>query len=90
MRLRALLLCLLLLLLGCGAAPGAPEDAGCPEHKPRVGAACSGERVCTYLVSTRWEQLLERLGLRTDAGCAEVLSCSALGRWQSRGARHCI
>ena len=82
-------LLLLLLLLGCGACSRAREGEGCPEDKPRVDTACSGERVCTYLVSSRWERLMERLGVQTDAGCAEVLSCSAEGKWQSRGFRNC-
>ena len=81
---RALLLCL---LLGCGQPAAAPD--GCPEDKPRVGTACSGERVCTYLESSALERLMERLGRKTDAGCAEVLSCAATGQWQSRGFMHC-
>ena len=84
---RALLLCL---LLGCGRPAAAPAPDSCPESKPRVGSACSGERVCTYLTSSRFERLLERLGRRTDAGCAEVLSCAATGKWQSRGFMHCM
>ena len=79
---------MLCLLLGCGR-PQAASD-GCPESRPRVGSACSGERVCTYLSSSRLERLMERLGLRKDAGCAQVLSCAATGKWQSRGSRPCV